>query len=197
MKRLAALLAMSPLPAMAHHAMDGATPDTWMQGFASGLAHPVIGLDHLTFLLAAGILAAGLGRYGAAAILAFVLAGFAGSLLHLSGIGLGPVEAIVALSVLASGLALLWRRMHDAVFPVALAVAGLFHGHAFGEAIIGAEQAPLAAYLAGLALVQLAVGIGTMLLVRHYASRLPQIRAVGAGAAALMGCMFLALAVAA
>jgi urease accessory protein len=32
--------------------------------------------------------------------------------------------------------------------------AGFFHGYAYGEAVIGAEATPLAAYLVGLALVQ-------------------------------------------
>ncbi|MFN8984581.1 MAG: HupE/UreJ family protein, partial [Alphaproteobacteria bacterium] len=52
------LLALLPLPAAAHHPMDGAMPETLWQGFASGIGHPVSGLDHLAFLLAAGVLAA-------------------------------------------------------------------------------------------------------------------------------------------
>ena len=36
--------------------MGGATPATFWQGLASGVGHPVIGLDHLVFLLAAGVL---------------------------------------------------------------------------------------------------------------------------------------------
>jgi urease accessory protein len=35
--------------------------------------------------------------------------------------------------------------------------AGLAHGYAYGEAVIGAEATPLVAYLAGLALVQMAL----------------------------------------
>lgn len=49
MKRLAALLALLPLPAFAHHAMGGATPSTLGQAFISGIAHPVIGLDRSPF----------------------------------------------------------------------------------------------------------------------------------------------------
>ena len=107
MKRLAALLALLPLPALAHHPMGGATPATLWQGLASGVGHPVIGPDHLAFLIAAGVLAAALPLgSGVFAIAAFVLGGFAGSLLHVAGIGLGPVETAVALSVLAAGVAL-------------------------------------------------------------------------------------------
>ncbi len=38
--------------------MGGATPSTLMEGFLSGVGHPVIGLDHLAFIVAVGIAAA-------------------------------------------------------------------------------------------------------------------------------------------
>ena len=195
MKRLAALLALLPLPALAHHAMGGVTPSTLGQAFASGIGHPIIGLDHLAFLIAAGVLAAALPVGGGVmAVLAFVFGGFAGSMLHVAGIGLGPVEALVALTVLVAGVALLWRRLPTALLPIAFAVAGLFHGHAFAEAIIGAEQGPLVAYLAALALTQAAIGLGAMILARRFGSRLPQLRPATGVCAAVLGGLFLAMA---
>lgn len=170
MKRLAALLALVPLPALAHHPMGGAVPATLWEGFASGIGHPVIGPDHLAFLLAAGVLAAMLptGR-GVLAILAFVAGGFLGSLAHIAGIGFGPVEVLIALSVVAAGAALL-KGVPAAWLPAGFALAGLVHGHAFAEAIIGAEPTPLVAYLGALALMQAAVGIGAMLLAARVAA---------------------------
>ena len=195
MKRLTALLALTPLPALAHHPMGGATPSTLWQAFASGIGHPVIGLDHLAFLLAAGVLAAALpAGAGAAAMLAFVLGGFAGSLTHIAGLGLGPVEVVVSLSVLAAGLALLWRRIPAWLLPVAFGIAGLFHGHAFAEAIIGAETGPLVVYLAALALTQAAIGLGAMLLARRFGAGLPRLRQVTGVCAAVAGGLFLAAA---
>ena len=41
------------------------------------------------------------------------------------------------------------------------AVAGIFHGYAYGEAIVGAEITPLIAYLAGFAIIQGAIALGT------------------------------------
>lgn len=162
MKRLAALLALTPLPALAHHPMGGAVPSTLWEGFASGIGHPVIGPDHLAFLLAAGILASALpAARGVLAILAFVGGGFLGSLAHVAGIGFGPVEALVALSVIAAGAALL-RGVPGALLPAGFALAGLAHGHAFAEAIIGAEEGPLVAYLAALAVMQGATGVVAM-----------------------------------
>ncbi len=195
MKRLAALFALMPLPALAHHAMGGVTPSTAWQGLVSGLAHPVIGPDHLAFLVAAGVLAAALpaGR-GMLAVLAFVAGGFLGSLLHVAGIGLGPVEALVALSVLAAGLALL-RGVPAAVLPAAFAVAGLFHGHAFAESIIGAEAGALVAYLAGLAVIQAVVAGGIAVLARRM--EMGRIRPLAGAAASLAGVAFLLLALAA
>ena len=55
------ILAATGGGAEAHHAMGGTTPQTLAQGLLSGLAHPVIGLDHLAFTVAAGLLAARLG----------------------------------------------------------------------------------------------------------------------------------------
>lgn len=195
MKRLAALLALLPLPAAAHHAMDGETPSTLWQAIASGIGHPVIGLDHLAFLLAAGVLAATLpARAGIAAILAFVAGGFLGSQVHLAGIGLGPVEVLVALSVLGVGLALLWRQVPAAALPAGFGIAGLFHGHAFAEAIIGAEQGPVVAYLAALAVTQAAIGLGAMALAGRLGASWPRLREAAGACAAVAGGLFVAVA---
>lgn len=170
MKRLVALIALAPLPALAHHPLGGEVPSTLWQGFASGVGHPMIGPDHLAFLLAAGVLAAALPTArGAFAILAFVAGGFLGSLAHVAGIGFGPVEALVALSVAAAGAALL-AGAPAALLPAGFALAGLAHGHAFAEAIIGAEPTPLVAYLAALALTQAAIGMAAMLVARRLAA---------------------------
>jgi urease accessory protein len=190
--RLALILALAPLPALAHHPMGGEVPSTLWQGFASGIGHPVIGLDHLAFLLAAGVLAATLGaRRGTVAVLAFVLGGFGGSLAHIAGIGFGPVEAFVAGSVVAVGLALLWRGLPAALVPAGFALAGLAHGHAFAEAIIGAEQGPLVAYLFALALAQGAIGLGAMLLARRLGADAPRLRIPVGAVATIAGAVFL------
>lgn len=196
---LAAALLAVPGLAQAHHPLGGMAPQTPWQGLASGLAHPVIGPDHLAFVLAAGVLAAAMrGAAGAAALLGFLACGAAGSLLHLAGIGLGPVgalvEALVAGSALAAGAVLLLRPAgtRTAWLPAGFALAGLVHGHAFAEAAVGSQPGPVGAYLAGLALVQGALGFGAMALARHWPRALgPR---VAAGAAALVGAVSLAAA---
>ena len=189
------LMALLPLPAAAHHPMDGAMPETLWQGFASGIGHPVIGLDHLAFLLAAGVLAAALPRGDAfRAMAGFLAAGMVGLTLHMAGIGLGMTEALVATSVLLTGLALLVAKPVSAPALLAgFALAGLFHGHAFAEAVIGAEATPIIAYLAGLAVIQGALMLGAMTLARQSA-RARWLRPAMGAAASFAGLGFLVVA---
>ena len=56
---LATLCLMVATPALAHHPLGGLPMETFRHGVLSGLGHPVLGFDHLFFVLAAG-LAAGL-----------------------------------------------------------------------------------------------------------------------------------------
>lgn len=189
------LLALLPLPAAAHHPMGGAMPETLWQGFASGIGHPVIGVDHLAFLLAAGVLAAALPRGVALKALAgFLAASMLGLGLHLAGIGLGPTEALVAASVLLVGLALLVsKRVSATALLAGFALAGVFHGHAFAEAVIGAEPTPILAYLAGLAVIQGALMLGAMALARQTA-RAAWLRPAMGAAASFAGVGFLVAA---
>lgn len=157
---------IAPVPALAHHPMDGEVVTTVWEGIASGVAHPVIGLDHLAFLVAAGLLASVTSpRIGVSALLAFLGAGLGGALLHLSGVTIGAVEALVALTVLVAGITLLvGTRLLATAAPaglaVAFAVAGVLHGNALAEAIAGSPANASAAYLVTLALTQGAIGFG-------------------------------------
>ena len=81
-------------PAFAHHAMGGEVPQTLFQGLLSGLAHPVIGIDHLAFIVLVGIAAAASGRV-LAAPLAFIAATLAGTAIHLAGVGLPLAEHVL------------------------------------------------------------------------------------------------------
>ena len=147
--------------AQAHHAMDGTTPATAFEGFVSGLAHPVIGLDHLGFLIAAGLVA-GVAGLGLAMPVAFVAASLIGVAVHVQEVDIPLAEGVVAASLVAAGALLASGRVAfgRAACLAAFVAAGLFHGYAYGESIVGAEPAPLWSYLAGLAVVQTAVAVG-------------------------------------
>lgn len=176
---------LAAAPASAHHPMGGKTPSTFMEGLLSGLGHPVIGPDHLAFLVAVGVVV-GVGGLNLALPTVFVAAMAIGVAVHVQGIGLPAAEIIVALTVLLVGVLIaLGRVLPVAVWATLFAVAGLFHGHALGEAIVGAEQVPLGSYLLGLVVIQSALTIGVALLARRLGTRISDLAPRLAGAVIL------------
>ena len=164
-----ALMMMIAQPAWAHHPMDGKLPQTFLQGLLSGFGHPVIGVDHLAAIVGIGILAALAGR-SAAVVLAFSVSVIAGVGLHLSGIDLPASELFVGLTTLLIGALVIMRQSMSAGRALLLfALAGLVHGYALGESIVGAETSPLVAYLLGLLILQTAIGVVVYAAVRSLA----------------------------
>ncbi|WP_052341385.1 HupE/UreJ family protein [Salinarimonas rosea] len=154
---------LAATPALAHHPMGGTTPSTFTEGLLSGFGHPIIGVDHLAALLAVGLISA---RFGRAFTLpgAWLLAMVAGVGLHVAAVDLPLGEVLVALSVVGLGVVAALRPTLPLAAAASLfALAGLIHGHALAEMIIGAETTPLAAYLAGLVAVQGAIMVGVSL----------------------------------
>ncbi|MFV3131586.1 HupE/UreJ family protein [Niveispirillum sp. KHB5.9] len=179
-------------PAFAHHMMDGEMPATFTQGLLSGLGHPIIGPDHLAFILAAG-LAVAVARLPLMLPVLFVALSCLGVGVHVAGMNLPAAEIVVGLSVLVAGGAIAsGRALPVAAWAVLFAIAGLFHGYAYGESIFGAETTPIVVYLLGLAVIQSVIALGAALLLRHrawIAGKLP--RLLG-GAVALVGLAALA-----
>jgi urease accessory protein len=146
--------------------MGGKTPSTFAEGIASGLGHPIIGPDHLAFLIALGI-AVGVARLSFVNPFLFLVAMACGVAAHVAAITIPAAELIVALSVLVAGLLLVVDRHVPTGWWMGLfVVAGFFHGYAYGESIYGAESTPLAAYLAGLVAVQTVLTVGVAFLTR-------------------------------
>jgi urease accessory protein len=187
--RLPCRAALSVIPfflmtasASAHHVMGGKIPTTFAEGFLSGLGHPVIGPDHLAFLLAIGV-AVGVGGLNLVLPLLFVVASAIGVTLHVNGVNLPGAEIVVAVSVLFAGFLIArGRALPVSLWAILFAAAGLFHGYAFGESIFGAERSPLHAYLLGLIIVQSALTVGTALFVRRKAGGVSAIAPRLAGA---------------
>ena len=149
--------------------MGGQTPTTFAQGFLSGLAHPVIGLDHLVFLLLAGAYT-GFIRSQVPLVM-FVAASAAGCLVHVYGVDLPRSELILAGTLLATGAAACAAlRVSTLITSLTLAACGLLHGYAYGESIVGSESAALAAYLLGFGCVQLAISITVSVLASRSAA---------------------------
>jgi urease accessory protein len=187
-------------PTMAHHAIGGQTPSNFWEGFLSGLAHPVIGLDHFAFVVATGAIAAGIDG-GISIPFVFILATLVGTGIHLQAVDLPFSEVVIAASVVLFGLLLAQRntRVHPPQFyGIALtalaALAGIFHGYAYGESIVGANMMPLVAYLAGFAIIQLIVAILSRAIAKvvleKFAERMPILRMLGLAIGAI-GIVFL------
>ena len=185
----------------AHHPMDGKTPETFMQGLLSGFGHPVIGIDHFAFLIVTALLAAMLvGRARYLVPIAFVGATVAGTVYHLGAADLPLAETVIALSVLFGGLAVLLKSGASAVLlAVLVGAAGIYHGYAYGESIIGAESTPLLAYLLGFSLIQYGIIVTGIKLLDWTAARSESIQRiavrVGGLTTAAVGAVFLGLSV--
>ena len=171
-------------PASAHHPMGGKIPSNFFEGFLSGLAHPVIGLDHLAFVVAVGLFAA-LKPQGILMPIFFVLSAMLGTGIHLSGVTLPVVELIVSASILLFGILMALKNSPNVLMMVGLSiVAGLFHGYAYGEAIFGAQTTALVAYLAGFTVIQLVISsaaffVGKKVLDGDFAQVAPNLRSAG------------------
>lgn len=159
-------------PAFAHHPFGGKLPSNAFEGLLSGLGHPVIGVDHFAFVITIGLLAA-LQPKGALFIpIAFILTTIGGTGIHLLGVDLPMVEVVISASLAAFGILLAMKESPKSLWLSLLAgVAGIFHGYAYGEAIVGAEMTPLVSYLLGFATIQLGIALAALQSGRFVLSR--------------------------
>ena len=122
---------------------------TTIGGLGEGLAHPLLGPDHVAAIVAVGLLA---GREGSPRGLglpaAFAVALVTGASIGLAGVGTGAAETALVASVVAL-TALVLRP--GALGPVALFAvvgAGLLHGHAHAVEI--GARTPSLSYVGGI-----------------------------------------------
>ena len=153
-----------PSAALAHHPLGGMPMETFTHGVLSGIGHPLLGFDHLFFVIIVGIAALFTGR-ALLAPAAYIAAMLVGCFLMASGIGLPMKELVIGLSLLiVGGIVLSGRALGLAAALVLFAAFGLFHGSAFGDSIAAQEAATgmpvLVGYLIGLGAIQYAIAIG-------------------------------------
>ncbi|MBW6391215.1 HupE/UreJ family protein [Billgrantia antri] len=126
-------------------------------GFAAGLAHPLLGFDHLLAMLAVGLWSLRQGR--AFSLVAPLLAAggmLLGAGLAWGGFALPGVEFGIALSVLLAGvLVAALVKLPSAIGAGVVVLFMLFHGHAHGSEM--PHGASMLAYLAGFTLATLAI----------------------------------------
>jgi urease accessory protein len=148
-------------PAFAHHVMGGGTPAAAWQGLLSGLGHPIIGVDHFAFVLGVGLMSWLAGHIVLLPLL-FVLGTVLGCFAHVQGLSVPLSElAITFTLVAAAAIVGMRRRIPTSLLVILFVAAGLFHGYAYGESIVGAEATPLIAYVIGFAAIQYALAVGS------------------------------------
>lgn len=183
--------------ARAHHAMDNALPVTAIQGLLSGLGHPVIGIDHFLFIAAAGAFAARIER-GHLLPLIFVFASLFTTLVRYLGADASLGELPVAGTLLLLGMMMAAATPpRQGVVALMFLAAGTIHGHALGEAIVGAERTPLYAYLAGLAVIQCAIALASWKAAAWIAGRSPAfpLQKIAGATVGVAGLAFAGLAI--
>ena len=165
MKRFltAAGLTLAATPALAHHPLNGMPMETFAHGMLSGVGHPLLGFDHLFFVLAMGIAALFTARRFMAPA-AYIGAMIAGCGLMYAGIAMPLAEMVIVASLIViGGIVLSGRALGAGTAMATFAVFGLFHGSAFGASIAGQEGgiggAVLLGYFLGLAALQYGMAI--------------------------------------
>ncbi|MGB0663722.1 MAG: HupE/UreJ family protein [Pontibacterium sp.] len=127
---MAALLALSPAAVFAHESAVHYVP----HGFAAGLVHPLLGLDHLAVMFAVGYWMAG--KY-AGVTSTRMSAIFVGALAlgAVSGLAAGvAVEQVILLSVfVAAAVLLTGKAFNTKLVAAVLASIAVFHGIAHGH----------------------------------------------------------------
>jgi urease accessory protein len=151
--------------ALAHHPFEAmALVPGPITGLISGLAHPLLGLDHIFFMAALALV--GL-RQSLRWMVALLGVGLAATSLGLALPGLPLAEPLVALTLVLEGLVLIKRLPQWLLLP-----AFALHGYVLSAAVIGWEPAPIATYLLGLLVSQAALLLLFVAGLRRLPSRL-------------------------
>ena len=139
---------------------ESSTLTSW-QGFISGIGHPLLGPDHLLFILAISLIGLRFPTKWILPLLGFGLIGSAiAQILLLPEFIIPYAEALVSLSLVLESLIILGYLPSSLLLPLIS-----LHGYLIGGAIVGAEQSPLLSYFLGIF-----IGQGSLLLIVLYLS---------------------------
>ena len=130
-------------PVAAHHPFEGGGESfSFLEGIISGLAHPLLGVDHLLFLLSVGLI----GRFSFSKwVPSLLLCGLLGAILSQFFPGILEFEFSMGISLIFAAFVVLEKLTPLIMFPLIL-----FHGYLLGSTMVGAEPTPLLAYFIGM-----------------------------------------------
>ena len=145
---------IAPSFSLAHHPMDGNMPLNWAEGLISGLAHPIIGLDHIVFIACLGIISSVYKKKILPAVI-FIFSSALGSALIQANLYLPFFEYILPASIIFISILVVYRNVltQYSLYPL-LFISGILHGNAYGKSIIGAESSPIIFYFLGFMIIQ-------------------------------------------
>jgi len=173
-------------PAWAHpgHALAG--------GLATGLLHPLLGIDHLAAMVLVGLWAAQLGGRALWAVpIAFVSMMAVGTALAVQGIAVPAIEAGVMASLLVLGaLVMSVSRLRPFAAAATVGLFALFHGAAHGQELPAMSQAT--AYAAGFLLATAALHIAGIFIGRWSMRGSGLLARVAGGVAVATGLVLIA-----
>ena len=127
---LSALILLLPKYVYSHHPLNGGLMTNFYDGFLSGVGHPILGLDHLIFIIGVGLisyLSSKLLNYS----VSFIGGTFIGLFSILFGFYLPFYEIIISFTLLLLGYLILVKdqvRYKGFLFTT----FGIFHGWAYG-----------------------------------------------------------------
>ncbi len=150
------------LPIQAHHPFEGNPSEgfSFIQGLLSGLAHPIVGLDHFLFLLSIGLVGDFTTKKWVPLLLCVGLVGSSLAVLFPSP----PFpEVLVGMTLLAAAIVFLQRLKILWMLPLIAC-----HGYVLGQPMIGAEPTPLVSYLIGLLFSETLLILGGLAFFRRY-----------------------------
>lgn len=162
-------------------------------GFVAGIAHPVLGLDHVVAMVAVGMWGA---QLGAPAIwvlpVTFPLVMALGGALGALGVPIPGIEIGIAVSAIALGaMVLLAARPPLWIAALLVAVFAVFHGHAHGAEL--PESVNVIAYSIGFVVATGALhALGILIGVIHRWPAGAKALRAGGGVIAAFGLYFLA-----
>ena len=157
---LYSILLILPSFVFAHHPLNGGLMDTFYDGLLSGIGHPILGLDHLIFIIGVGLISF-ISRKFINFSFAFIGGTFLGLFSIIFGLYLPFYEIIISCSLLLLGYLIL-KGKNPAFKGFLFIFFGVFHGWAYGAIMLDRPEINLSVilgYSIGLFLTQLLIVI--------------------------------------
>jgi len=152
------LILIVPGLALSHHPLNGGIMENFNDGFLSGIGHPILGLDHLMFILGVGFISYFSKRFFNYSF-TFVLGTFLGMLSLIFGLYLPFYDVIISVALICLGYILVSKKEYN-YKGLIFSFFGIFHGWAYGAILLDSPSMNLqvlSGYSIGLFLTQLLI----------------------------------------